>query len=99
MTIINFFVVLFSTVAVLVLLYFIVKVEICAAFLKRFYSDMDFECDKNDRDYWEQEIMWHKVVYKYDLLDLVQKVPLKKLKRECLFNEEELYYIQNRKLA
>ncbi len=99
MTIIDFFVVLFSTIAVTGLLYFIVKIFICGKFLERFYSDMNFECDRNDSDYWEQERMWHKVVYKYDLLDLVQNVPLKNLKREFLFNEEELYYIQNRKLA
>jgi hypothetical protein len=98
MTIIDFFVVLFSTIAVTGLLYLIVKVFICSKFLERFYSDMNFECDRNDSDYLEQERMWHKVVYKYDLLDLVQ-IPLKNFKRELLFNEEELYYIQNRKLA
>ena len=99
MTIIDFFVVLLSTITVTGLLYFIVKVFICSKFLERFYSDMDFECDINDSDYLEQERMWHKFVYKYDLLDLVQNVPLKNLKREFLFNEGELYYIQNRKLA
>lgn len=80
----------------LVCFYYLVKSFLVSRFMNKLYDKMDFECDKTSCDYWLEERMWHKIVYKLDFYELL--FSFKKLEYEQWFDEDELYYIENRKL-
>ena len=92
----DYIVVAFYALIVLASIYYLVKSFRVSRFMNKLYDKMDFECDKTSLCYWLEERMWHGIVYKLDFFELL--FSFKKLEYKQWFDEDELYYIENRKL-